>query len=148
MACPSLNDIINIAGVVAGITVLLLGLNFFRLSPASYRRYAIVMGVIVTGFTAIRGSIYELQNLHTLNLATTAAMLLPFNTWAFGLGCGLLLSWRGKISTGGKSEQIQTQWQNQDAKLVAEIKSDREKQLEAKIATLETALKSALQKKS
>jgi hypothetical protein len=37
-------------------------------------------------------------------------------------------------------------WQTQDAKLVAEIKSDREKQLEAKIATLETALKSSLKK--
>jgi uncharacterized protein YlxW (UPF0749 family) len=37
-------------------------------------------------------------------------------------------------------------WQKQDAKLASEINSDREKQLEAKIATLEAALKSALKK--
>ena len=37
-------------------------------------------------------------------------------------------------------------WRTQDAKLIAQVKSDREKQLEAKIATLETALKSALKK--
>jgi uncharacterized integral membrane protein len=37
-------------------------------------------------------------------------------------------------------------WQVQDAKLAAQVKSDREKQLEAKITTLESALKTALKK--
>lgn len=37
-------------------------------------------------------------------------------------------------------------WQEQDAKLALEVQSDREKQLEAKIATLESALKQALKK--
>ena len=37
-------------------------------------------------------------------------------------------------------------WQKQDAKLVAEVQSDKEKQLEAKIATLEAALQRALKK--
>lgn len=37
-------------------------------------------------------------------------------------------------------------WQEQDAKLAIEVQSDREKQLEAKIATLESALKQALKK--
>lgn len=46
-----------------------------------------------------------------------------------------------------KVEAKQLQWQAQDAKLQAEIRSDREKQLEAKIATLETALNAALKKK-
>lgn len=46
-----------------------------------------------------------------------------------------------------KSEQIQIEWQNQDAKLQREITSDKEKQLEAKIETLEAALKQALKKK-
>jgi hypothetical protein len=38
------------------------------------------------------------------------------------------------------------EWQQQDAKLALEVQSDREKQLEAKIATLESALKQALKK--
>lgn len=37
-------------------------------------------------------------------------------------------------------------WQKQDAKLLKEVQSDKEKQLEAKIATLEVALKQALKK--
>jgi uncharacterized integral membrane protein len=44
------------------------------------------------------------------------------------------------------TEAKQQEWQAQDVKLAAEIKSDREKQLESKIATLETALKAALKK--
>lgn len=47
-----------------------------------------------------------------------------------------------------KSEKIQTKWVEEDAKLTKEIASDREKQLEAKIVTLEAALKQALKKKS
>jgi uncharacterized integral membrane protein len=43
------------------------------------------------------------------------------------------------------SEKV-LEWQTQDAKLAAEVKSDREKQLEAKVATLESALKQALKK--
>jgi hypothetical protein len=46
-----------------------------------------------------------------------------------------------------KSEAKLLQWQAQDAKLAVEIQSDKEKQLEAKIATLEAALNSALKKK-
>ncbi len=40
------------------------------------------------------------------------------------------------------------EWQQQDAKLAVELQSDKEKLLEAKIATLETALKQALKKES
>jgi len=47
-----------------------------------------------------------------------------------------------------KSEAKQLQWQAQDAKLAVEIQSDKEKQLEAKIATLETALSAALKRKT
>jgi hypothetical protein len=39
-----------------------------------------------------------------------------------------------------------TEWQVQDAKLAASVQTDREKQLEAKIATLEAALNRALKK--
>ncbi len=38
------------------------------------------------------------------------------------------------------------EWQDQDAKLAVEVQSDKEKQLQAKIATLEAALKQALGK--
>jgi hypothetical protein len=37
-------------------------------------------------------------------------------------------------------------WKDQDAKLALEVQADKEKQLEAKIATLEVALKQALNK--
>lgn len=50
------------------------------------------------------------------------------------------------IIRSNKQEQIKSDWQAQDAKLVASITSDREKQLEAKISTLETALEKALKK--
>ena len=49
---------------------------------------------------------------------------------------------RGEKTSG---KQIAT-WDAQDAKLQSQVKSDREKQLEAKIDTLEAALKSALNK--
>lgn len=38
------------------------------------------------------------------------------------------------------------EWQSQDAKLALEVQSDKEKQLEQKIVTLEAALKQALNK--
>lgn len=47
-----------------------------------------------------------------------------------------------------KSEQKQLEWKAQDAKLQAEIQGDTVKLLEAKIATLETALEKALKKKN
>jgi hypothetical protein len=51
---------------------------------------------------------------------------------------------RGKVSNQRKLEE----WQAQDAKLAASLVSDKEKQLEAKIATLETALKNALKRQT
>jgi hypothetical protein len=50
------------------------------------------------------------------------------------------------LNKNGKQDQIKSDWQAQDAKLVASITSDREKQLESKISTLETALEKALRK--
>ncbi len=49
-------------------------------------------------------------------------------------------------SQGKQNEKRLEKWQNQDAKLLVEVQSDKEKQLEAKIATLEAALKRALKK--
>ncbi len=50
------------------------------------------------------------------------------------------------LGKAAKQDQIKDQWQVQDAKLAASITSDREKQLEAKISTLEIALDKALKK--
>jgi len=50
------------------------------------------------------------------------------------------------LNRGAKRAQIQQRWQAQDEKLAANLTSDREKQLEAKISTLETALEKALKK--
>ena len=50
------------------------------------------------------------------------------------------------LNRGAKQNRIQEQWQVQDAKLATSLISDREKQLEAKINTLETALEKALKK--
>lgn len=52
------------------------------------------------------------------------------------------------LNPSKKQEQIKSDWQVQDAKLAASITSDREKQLEAKISTLEIALDKALKKQS
>jgi len=74
---------------------------------------------------------------------TTGALLLA------GLVAGLL---SGSSLLGLKAAQTQNnqqkleQWEAQDNKLRNEVRSDREKQLESKIATLETALKAALKK--
>lgn len=58
-------------------------------------------------------------------------------------GFSLAIAGRAQLQRPGQ----QLEWAAQDAKLMAEVRSDREKQLEAKIATLETALKQALSKK-
>jgi hypothetical protein len=50
------------------------------------------------------------------------------------------------LNRGARGNQIQERWQAQDVKLAASLTSDREKQLEAKISTLEAALEKALKK--
>jgi hypothetical protein len=56
--------------------------------------------------------------------------------------------WLSRKRREQRGEQKIAQWANQDQKLLAEIASDKEKLLEAKIATLDVALKTALRKKS
>jgi uncharacterized integral membrane protein len=58
---------------------------------------------------------------------------------------GLLIS---QATARTASTQRLAQWQLQDEKLLTQVQSDREKQLEAKIQTLETALQRALDKRS
>lgn len=70
--------------------------------------------------------------------------LLLFSALSAGLLSGLSVA--RLPGSAGRIEQRKAEWEAQDVKLAAEVKSDREKQLEAKIATLETALKQALKK--
>jgi len=111
----------------------------------------------------VRSAIFAISALPTLVvLCLSVQNLQPIRFTAFGLpaefGLGLLLA-AALISgalTGlsacrlwsrpNKNGQHLAEWAVQDAKLAAAIKSDREKQLEAKILTLEAALKSALKK--
>jgi uncharacterized protein YgfB (UPF0149 family) len=84
-------------------------------------------------------------SLHLFNNGITisaAAALL--GGWVSGLISGTAL--RQLKSSKAQNDEKRKEWQVQDVKLMAEIKSDREKQLEAKIATLETALNKALKK--
>jgi hypothetical protein len=87
-------------------------------------------------------------------------VVFPVGNMEFGASPGLLVLLAyvigvviGGISmipfVGSKQEENVAklkEWQNQDAKLAIEVQSDKEKQLEAKIATLEAALKAALKK--
>jgi membrane protein DedA with SNARE-associated domain len=85
----------------------------------------------------------------TLNLAGQSVALSVGAVLSIGYlvglfaGTGLFLA--SERSKQKENKQLQ-QWQHQDAKLVAEVQTDREKQLEAKIATLEAALQRALKK--
>jgi len=63
--------------------------------------------------------------------------------------CGGLSTLPALLSTAkeAKSEQLQVTWQKQDEKLKEELTNDKIKMLEAKIATLDAALKQSLKKK-
>jgi hypothetical protein len=71
---------------------------------------------------------------------------LTMATYCLGLAtAGCLWATRKQRQIAGEKKKIE--WAHQDAKLMSEVASDQVKQLEAKIATLEVALKSALKKK-
>lgn len=55
--------------------------------------------------------------------------------------------WSIRTSKEATADKTQLEWQKQDTKLIAEIESDKIKQLHAKIETLEAALDRALKKK-
>ncbi|MBX9572487.1 MAG: hypothetical protein K2X77_26565 [Candidatus Obscuribacterales bacterium] len=61
---------------------------------------------------------------------------------------GALFGFLYPIVAGKQEQNIAKlkEWQEQDQKLAIEVQKDKEKQLEAKIATLEAALKQALKK--
>lgn len=92
------------------------------------------------------------SNSQTVGLKLLGAEI-PLSTGTFFLVSYIIGALIGGCSMlpliAGKQEQNVAklkEWQAQDAKLAVEVQSDKEKQLEAKIATLEAALKQALKK--
>ena len=114
------------------------------------QRYGFIALTCILVITAIAISA---QNGHLVNLvlagsgATTKAPLGVIGFLYFFAGALSALSlWSIRLDKARASDIAHKEWDRQDEKLAKEIRSDREKQLEAKIETLEIALKSALKK--
>ncbi len=103
-----------------------------------------VMGLVVLVVCVLNGASAAV-NLFGQSVTAPLGVFL-FATFALGYFSSLSL-WSIKMSKSRISDVKMVQWEKQDEKLEKEIRSDREKQLEAKIETLETALRAALQKK-
>lgn len=71
--------------------------------------------------------------------------LLLVSGYVLGVALTLSVFW-SRVATAQKSVQALTKWEGEDQKLLQQVQSDKEKQLEAKIATLESALQRALKK--
>lgn len=112
-----------------------------------FSRYAFLA---VSAVLAVVVTIVSLANLQPATLALFGSHFeLSFGlVMLAALAVGGLTGFAGAGLNVGQAqgEVRKLEWQAQDAKLAAEVRSDREKQLEAKIATLETALKQALKK--
>lgn len=66
-----------------------------------------------------------------------------------GYGLGMLLTiplYWARLRSEQASTKALGKWETEDQKLLQQVQTDREKQLEAKIATLEAALQKALKK--
>jgi uncharacterized integral membrane protein len=98
----------------------------------------IVIALAVTNTAGVTVSIFGAHLAATVGGALIAG---------FVLGClatqSLLIS---GVYAKHESAKRLTEWEAQDQKLLQQVQTDREKQLEAKIATLEAALQRALKK--
>jgi uncharacterized integral membrane protein len=109
------------------------------------------MGIVVLVLGSIAALVEAVINAApvTFNLFG-AQMSLPegaviIGGYIFGVLCTFALL-AGRYSAKTTSSQKLLEWQAQDEKLLGQVQTDREKQLEAKIATLEAALQKALKK--
>ena len=100
-----------------------------------------VAGLVLLALSNWQPALVQLLSLH-MSLPI-GALIMAALIVGFFAGVSDYLSVGGRTA---KEEQIKENWQVQDAKLAASITSDREKQLEAKISTLEIALEKALKK--
>lgn len=100
----------------------------------------IMLALAFVGAGVLNG---QMVNLSLVNWqGEVALMVIILGSLASGalLGTSIAQLKVGKVN----QEKKKLEWDAQDAKLAASVKSDREKQLEAKIETLEAALKAAL----
>lgn len=104
----------------------------------------------ISGFMALFVLFFCFANFQPVSFtAFGSQQQVPLGMLIFaGLSIGALtgLSVSQMHASQVRKEARRLEWEAQDVKLAASLKSDREKQLEAKIATLETALKQALKK--
>lgn len=108
---------------------------------------------IITNLIGLLGALFFYANAHEPIMFTFLGLELSTNpgylvliTYVSGAMLGAT-SMTPFLSDKGKKTVAKLQeWKEQDAKLAVEVQSDKEKQLEAKIATLEAALKQALGK--
>lgn len=101
----------------------------------------VVVGtMVIMNGTPVSANIFGAQ----INMTLGTGMLLAYLAacLAFG-GAGLLLRQQKVVQ-----DKTLAQWDAQDQKLLQSVQTDREKQLEAKIETLESALKQALKRGS
>ncbi|MBX9666790.1 MAG: hypothetical protein K2X93_04185 [Candidatus Obscuribacterales bacterium] len=108
--------------------------------------------ILVSAVLGLLVAIISVQNGTAVTISIFGAQLalalggITFGAFAIGLMVALI-GGAGTMKLKDKiSEQKQIEWQKQDNKLAKEIQSDKEQQLQAKIETLEAALKSALAK--
>ncbi|MEZ4488729.1 MAG: hypothetical protein R3C24_04465 [Cyanobacteriota/Melainabacteria group bacterium] len=108
--------------------------------------------IVLSAIAFLLFGIIALQNSASANFtlfgATSSAPLACFlsGTFILGLIPGLsFMLFRQKKKAISKEKELE--WDKDNQKLAKEIESDKVKQLQAKIETLETALKSALAKR-
>lgn len=108
--------------------------------------------IVLSAIAFLLFGIIALQNPAPANFtlfgATSSAPLACFlsGTFILGLIPGLsFMLFRQKKKAISKAKELE--WDKDNQKLAKEIESDKVKQLQAKIETLETALKSALAKR-
>lgn len=106
----------------------------------------IALSMVIVGTLTIMNSSAVTANIFGAPVAITlgTGMLISYLVacLAFG-GAGFLLRQQTVVQ-----DKTLAQWETQDQKLAVTVQTDREKQLEAKIQTLETALKQALKRGS
>lgn len=102
------------------------------------------IGTLIIVFLSLLNGGPAALNLFGAHMTVPAGAVIIVS-YLLGFLCTLLLLIT-RYTASSASSQRMIEWQAQDAKLLEQVKSDREKQLEAKIATLETALQKALKK--
>lgn len=112
------------------------------------QKIPVVLSIILTIFVLV----FAFQNpepaaLHLFGAGFSLSLGISL-TACYVLGALATFSlWSIKARKESVSRVTEEKWQKQDQKLEEEIKSDYVKQLEAKIETLDTALKAALARK-